>query len=134
VNSVIDRLAQSEAPIPFDPDKGIYFRVMPGYLRDQWEEHIVAIEQETGKTPRSIVYATLIVMTACDAKGEPLFTVGQEQDLSKRLSHKLLRRMFNKALEVNRIGEEGVEAEKKDSAPAPSFDSGSSSPALSARV
>lgn len=119
-----------EPPVKVDGFDNAYVRVMSGTERDEFDGFI----NDADKKPHSnsLVYAKLVQLCACDANGERIFADDDPSVISKRMSVKALKRIADKALKVNLLGVEGIEAEKKESAGVANHSSGSSSLALSA--
>jgi len=97
-----------------------YIRVMSGIEREEWEHYVSTL---TDTTSRSQTYAQLLVRTLSDAQGNRELTDANIETLISKNS-KALKELFDKAFDVNRIGEAGIAAEKKDSVNAQTSDSG----------
>jgi hypothetical protein len=131
---VIEELAEVSAtvePVPIG-NKIFYIRIMSGTERDEWEQIVSDTQGSESKEKRSKLYADLLVRALGDAAGNRVLKDEQFPALQQKVNCKVLKKLFDKAFEVNRIGEAGEDGEKKDSAAAPTSDSGSPSPAPSA--
>jgi hypothetical protein len=124
-----DIFADTMKPVPVDEARGIFVRAMGGDERDEFEAFVEAHE---GK-PRSFALAKMAELAVCDKDGNRRFADGAWETLrsGKKVSAKMLHAIFKAAFKLNRLGDEGVESEKKDSAAVPTCASGYSSPALS---
>jgi len=100
--------------------------VMSGLARDNF----IAM-QEGGKQKYSEFQARIIVVTAVDEAGQPLFTV-EDIDALRAKSKAVLDRLTDVAVRINKMDVQAVEEAGKNSDAAPSGDSGSSSPSTSA--
>jgi len=100
--------------------------VMSGLARDNF----IAM-QEGGKQTYSQFQARIIVVTAVDEAGQPLFTV-EDIDALRAKSKAVLDRLTDVAVRINKMEVQAVEEAGKNSDAAPSGDSGSSSPSTSA--
>lgn len=128
-----------EPPVPFKGRDGIHIRVLSAGERERWLEQFKDVPADGAvpageKKRESEFFASLVVLAACDQKGDPLFDAGDMETLinNRRIGHKLLKELFDQCFRVNRVGHEAVEAEKKDSSTTPVNGSGLSSPEASA--
>jgi hypothetical protein len=84
----------------------VYLRVMDGIEREQFED---GEDDRKGNKLR----AALLVRTICDADGKRVFADSQVDALARK-SSTALRRLFQRALELNSVGDE-VEKTRKNS-------------------
>lgn len=116
---ILETLAAiTDKPVAVPGVPNVFVRVMSGDEGDAWDDFTSKAEKN------SQVHAKIAVMCGCDKDGKPLFKAGQEAELARRLSRKILHRIWEAAWNLNKLDSN---AEKKDSAPAPISDSGSSS-------
>lgn len=96
--------------------RDIYVREMTGQERQEFLR-IARDEKQHGKAE-----AFIIALVACDEDGEKIFSMDQV-DALQRKNAKALDTLGKKILELNKIGDDAIEAEKKDSSPTPNTDS-----------
>ncbi len=112
--SLLDLLSEN-APQPVKvAGQSLFVRSMTGVERDAWEAQVDALPKDS---PNSVIRGLLVALTACDETGIRIFTDAEAPELAKRLPANRLKKLFDAAWKLNRLGEEGVDAEKKDSAP-----------------
>lgn len=89
----------------------VYVRTLTAAERDRWE---IRCEDLKTKGLLSNVRASLLVLVLCDDTGKLLFTENDALELGKK-SGKVLDELFDVARRLNGIGQEQVEAAKKNS-------------------
>jgi hypothetical protein len=113
--SLVDLLSENEPQFALDHrGQKLYVRSMTGIERDAWEAQVDALPKDS---PNSTVRSLLVVAAACDASGARLFTDAEAVKIAQQWPAQRLKKLFDAAWKFNRLGEDGVEAEKKDSAP-----------------
>ena len=114
----------------------LHVRTMSGEDRDAFDGLAVRIreaDEAAGATETpwfKCMRARLIVMVACDGDGKLVFEQGDYVWLSTS-DGRPLQRIYNEAVEWNRITRADIEELKKTLEPTVAADSGSSSPATS---
>lgn len=88
----------------------VFVRTLSAAERDRWE---IRCEDLKTKGLLSNVRASLLVLTLCDADGKLLFTENDAVELGKK-SAAVVDRLFDVARRLNGIGQEQVEAAKKN--------------------
>ena len=116
----------------------LFVRTMSGEDRDEFDGLAVKIREadkvtEEGVKPKETPWykamrARLLVMCVVDADGKPVFQPDDYTWLSTA-DGRPLQRLYNEALDWNRITRADIDELKKTSEPAANVDSGSSSPA-----
>jgi hypothetical protein len=91
--------------IPEWGGKKVFVRSMTSDERDKYEE-----EQSKG---HAHVRANLVIATACDAEGKPLFSPEDAVVLGKK-STKPVQRIFNLAVKLNAITKDDIEELSKN--------------------
>lgn len=92
---------------------GVYVQAMPGLALDQYEQRMLARRtvEKDGKTVKinlDNTRAELVVLTACDEQGAPIFTLDQVEALGKK-SGAALNRVVTAAQRLNGMTEKDVE-------------------------
>lgn len=101
----------------------VFVRVMSGSTRDRWEAHVYTHGKSMDERMVNL-RARLIAATACNDKGELLFTSKQIEQLGKK-SAKAMDRVFAVASKINGLTKEDVDSLVGESEGDPSGDSGS---------
>lgn len=99
--------------------RDIYVREMTGQERQEF----LSLARDEKQHARAEAF--LIALVACDETGEKIFSMDQVDALQKK-NAKALDALGKVILALNKIGDDAVEAEKKDSEPTQSTDSTSS--------
>ncbi len=99
-----------DAPTEVPGLPGIFVRPISQASWEEWAKSAKADD------PPAEVYADLVIRSVCDASGSLLFTE-TPAELCKLLNRKKLRALFKAAFDANRLDDEAVDSEKKDSAP-----------------
>jgi len=99
----------------------VYVKSLSGSQRDEWENGIVV---SGGKMDVRGVMVRLVIMTACDETGKPVFKRGDETWLNEK-SSKALTRLADKARELAGLTQKDIEVLAKNSETDPSANSGS---------
>ncbi len=115
-------------PVPGRPD--VYVRILTQSEWESWQELVQAAKGDEGRA--AVIFADLVLRTACDARGDRLFSKATPDELATRLNRKALMAVYEAAIAANRLTAEGLEAEKKGSGETTANASGSSSDAPSA--
>jgi hypothetical protein len=110
----------------------MHVRVMSGMELGTYELEVHHCKDpETGEIVRPPMHRErLLVRTICSPDGSRVFKDSDVHALSTA-DKRLLFALYEKAREINRMGEEAVEEEKKDSGAIPTSSSGTSSPSKS---
>lgn len=90
---------------------GVYVRSMPGLALDQYEQRLMSRRSTEGKAVKvnlDNARAELVALTACDDKGEALFTLEQVEALSKK-SGAALNRVVAVAQRLNGLNQRDLE-------------------------
>lgn len=101
----------------------LFVRTLSGLERDQWEAKLASMRKEyeektKQKFRRENVRAHFCAMTACNEKGERLFSFDDIEALGHK-SGAALDRLFDAAAELNRLRNEDVEELLKNFESAP---------------
>lgn len=96
---------------------GVYVRSMPGLALDRYEQGMLSrrtVEKDKDGKEKAVkvnlenVRAELVVLAACDEKGEPLFTTEQVEALGKK-SGAALNRVVAAAQRLNGMSQRDLE-------------------------
>lgn len=104
----------------------VYVRLMTGAQRDVWEAGIFLRKQQSEEFVFDNMRARLVAMCACDEKGEPIFRPDQVEALGRK-SSVALKRIYEVARRLNKLGKEEVDELAKNSVSEPIGVSGSGS-------
>jgi len=113
-------------------DEFVFVREMSGRQRDAFEQSMM-VEVDDGKggskfkQSLSDFRAKLVVNTACDSKGKPLFELSDMETLSVNMGASRLDKIADAAKELNRISDADQKAMVKNSEGGPPEDSSSGS-------
>lgn len=102
----------------------VFVRDMTAAERDRYDMDRLG---DDGKAVTENFRARLVVATCCDESGKLLFTAGHVKTLGEGLSAPVIR-IYRAAAKLNRLNDDAIADEKKDSAEAPSGGSVSGSP------
>ena len=113
-------------------DEFVFVREMSGRQRDAFEQSLMveaADEKGEMKFKQSLAdfRAKLVVNTACDSKGTPLFRPEDMETLSVNMGASRLDKIADAAKELNRISDADQKAMVKNSEGGPPEDSSSGS-------
>lgn len=97
--------------VPFNADGVIRIRVMSAAQREQYESQMLQAKEKGVNVAN--FRAVMIAMTACDEKGEPIFTLEDVEDISK-LDWSLLDAAYIEALKLNGMFKTSVDDAKKN--------------------
>ncbi len=98
-----------DVPVPeLGEGAAVRLRVMTGEQRDKWD---LALGRMGEKKDHSGVYAVLVALCAVDEQGKPVFT---EKELGQCHAG-VVRRLFDAAHELNKLGGEAVKETAKNS-------------------
>jgi hypothetical protein len=127
--SVFETLSRLVKVVPYK-DSGLFLRTMTGEEADSWRRYLATQIAKGDAADIGVTYATLLAKCLSDSEGARICSDSDVDQIIKSTPAIDLEAMFVEARKLNGVIErEEVDAAKKDSAPTPSSDSGSSSPA-----
>lgn len=88
----------------------VFIRTMTGAERDTWEMYATRQLDSKGNVN---IRAKLAVLTICDKDGKRLFSDSHHDQLSKK-NAKALDRVYSRALKLNKLTDEDIEALEKN--------------------
>jgi hypothetical protein len=86
----------------------LHVRTISGAERDSFEESVLVKKGKKREVSLKDIRAKLVVLSACDSNGTPVFLPGDERWLTDK-SGRALDRLFSAAQKLNGITEEDVE-------------------------
>lgn len=114
----------------------IFVKVLSASEKDAWEKSLQAVPMEGTKEATEQqkldarydnLRAKSAVWATCDAQGAPLFVLADAEWLGSK-SGKALDKIWEVFIRLNELSKDDIEELKKNSAPTPSTDSGTTLP------